>query len=228
MPEDHDRDLTGPAEAAVAAASTGVAVALGSAHGWQHWGNVYRHHMPRNQRRERLFLTALAFALTFALTRALTHAIHANLGPFHNVSVGGTHVHHLVWGILLLLLVGYLNVVEYGGRSWKAGVGIRVTSILFGIGAALTLDEFALWLNLEDVYWQREGRQSIDAVLIFGSLLLAGICAQPLMRAAAWEVQAILRGLSRAERIAHLEYQQLRRRGSTAGEGPQQPVNRTP
>lgn len=227
-PGDRDGDLTGPAEAAVAAASTGVAVALAEGRGWRHWGNVYRQHMPRNQRRERLFLTALAFALTFALTRALTHAIHANLGPFHNVSVGGTHVHHLVWGILLLLLVGYLNVVEYGGRSWKASVGIRVTSILFGIGAALTLDEFALWLNLEDVYWQREGRQSIDAVLIFGSLLLAGICAQPLLRATAWEFQAILRGLSRAERIAHLEYQALRRRRSTPGEGSQQPVNRAP
>lgn len=227
-PEEREGELPGPAEAAVAAASTGVAMALAESHGWRHWGNVYRHHMPRNERRERLFLTALAFALTFAATRALTHAIHANLGPFHNVSVAGTHVHHLVWGILLLLVVGYLNVVEYGGRSWRASLGIRVTSVLFGIGAALTLDEFALWLNLEDVYWQKEGRQSIDAVLIFGSLLLAGICAQPLLRGAAWELQAMVRGLSRAERIAHLEYQKLRQLGSTAGERAQQPVDRAP
>jgi len=205
-------------------------MALGSTNGWRHWVHIYRHYMPRNQRRERLFLAALAFAVTFALTRALTHAIHADLGPVHNVSVGGTHVHHLVWGILLLLVVGYLNIVEYGGRSWKASITIRLTSILFGIGAALTLDEFALWLNLEDVYWQREGRQSIDAVLVFGSLLVAGICAQPVLKAVAWELKAILGGVSRAERIAHLEYSRLRDRQSASalGEAPEQPVDRAP
>ena len=192
----------------------------------EHWGNIYRNHMPKNQRRERLFLTALAFAITFALTRALTHAIHADLGPFHNVSVGGTHVHHLVWGILLLLVVGYLNIVEYGGEYRWSGIGIRLTAILFGIGAALTLDEFALWLNLEDVYWQREGRQSIDAVLVFGSLLVAGIAAQPVLRATAWEARAILRGVSRAERVGYLEYQRLRRRQSALGQAPEKPVDR--
>ncbi|MFN2463460.1 MAG: hypothetical protein ABR573_06105 [Candidatus Dormibacteria bacterium] len=214
----------GPVEAAAVAAGTGVAMALGTRQGWRHWVLIYRHHMPRNARRERLFLAALAFGLTFGLVRLLTHAIRANIGPFHNVSVGGRHLHHLVWGILLLLTVGYANIVQYGGSGWRAGIEIRVTSILFGIGAALTLDEFALWLNLKDVYWQSEGRQSIDAVLLFGSLLVVGISAQPLLHAAAWEIQAIIRGVSRAERIAHLEYVRLRRLESTR-EAPQQPVD---
>lgn len=228
MVEENRAELHGRAEAAAAAATTGVALALASTHGWRHWVHIYRHHMPRNARRERLFLAALAFAVTFGLTRALTHAIRANLGPFHNVTVGGTHVHHLVYGILILLAVGYLNLVEYGGRSRRAGVGIRLTAVLFGVGAALTLDEFALWLNLADVYWEREGRQSIDAVLVFSSLLIVGICAGPFLRALGWELQAIARGISRAERIAHLEYLQMRRGASAAGEAPGKPVDRAP
>jgi len=219
-------EVPSPAEAAAVAAGTGVALALGSTeHAWDHWRHIYEHHMPRNDRRERLFLAAFAFALTFALTRALTFAIRANVGPFHNVSVGGRHIHHLVWGILLLLLVGYLNIVEFGGTSWMTGVGIRLTCVLFGIGAALTLDEFALWLNLADVYWSREGRQSVDAVLVFGSVLIAGIAAEPALRALVWEGRAILRGLSRAERIAHHEYEQLRHGVSGQGEAPDQPVD---
>src|SRR5207302_750578 len=82
-------------------------------------------------------------------------SIRAGIGPFHNVSAGGTHVHHLVWGIALLIAVGYVWLLEVGvGSSWIASL----TAILFGVGAALTLDEFALWLNLQDVYWDRQGR----------------------------------------------------------------------
>ncbi|GAC1332171.1 MAG: hypothetical protein NVSMB17_10990 [Candidatus Dormibacteria bacterium] len=218
-----------PAQAAAVAAGTGVAIALGSTdHAWDHWRHIYEHHMPRNDRRERLFLAATSFAMTFALTRALTLAIRANVGPFHNVSVGGRHIHHLVWGILLLLVVGYLNIVEFGGTSWKTSVGIRLTCVLFGVGAALTLDEFALWLNLEDVYWAREGRKSIDAVLVFGSLLIAGVAAEPALRALAWEGRAILRGVSRAERIAHHEYERLRHAELAESQATDQAVDRTP
>ena len=105
--------------------------------------------------------------------------IRAGIGPFHNVSSGGLHIHHLVWGILLLLVVGYLWLIEVGtGSNWIASV----SAILYGVGAALTLDEFALWLNLQDVYWTSTGRQSIDAVLIFAAGLSVGIWGGPFLR----------------------------------------------
>ncbi|MDQ2923703.1 MAG: hypothetical protein M3Q90_05355, partial [Candidatus Dormibacteraeota bacterium] len=82
-------------------------------------------------------------------------------------------------GILLLLVVGYLWLIEVGtGSNWIAGV----SAILYGVGAALTLDEFALWLNLQDVYWTSTGRQSIDAVLIFAAGLSVGIWGGPFLR----------------------------------------------
>jgi hypothetical protein len=110
--------------------------------------------------------------LTFLATRFVTRAIRAGRGPFRNASVGGVHLHHEVYGIFLLLGIGTAEFtyrpeppVEY------------VLAALFGAGAALTLDEFALWLHLSDVYWSREGRSSIDAVMIallVGGLLLLG------------------------------------------------------
>jgi hypothetical protein len=81
------------------------------------------------------------------------------------VSVGGTHVHHLVWGILLVLVTGYSGIAFAPGSPWR-----ELLAILFGIGAGLTLDEFALWLHLRDVYWEQEGRRSIDAVIVAGIL----------------------------------------------------------
>lgn len=139
---------------------------------------LYRFHF-KSERRERLFLASIAFLVTFALVRALTLSIRMNIGPFHNVSAGGTHIHHLVWGILLLLVVGYVWLLEVGvGSTWIASV----TAILFGVGAALTLDEFALWLNLKDVYWEQQGRVSIDVVLIFGGLLSVGVWGGPFLR----------------------------------------------
>jgi len=145
---------------------------------------LYRFHF-KSERRERLFLASLGFLITFAIVRGITAMIRAGVGPLHNVSAGGTHIHHLVWGILLLLLVGYVWLSEIGvGSSWVASL----TAIAFGVGAALTLDEFALWLNLQDVYWGRQGRESIDAVLIFGSLLSVGIWGGPFLREAAKEV----------------------------------------
>jgi hypothetical protein len=207
----------------------GEPAAAAAPRGWHRWLLVYQLHMPRSPRRERLFLAALAFFLTFALTRGLTLAIRHNLGPFHNVSVGGTHLHHLVWGILLLLLVGYGSLVEFGSRATISGLAYRLTAVAFGIGAALTLDEFALWLNLQDVYWEEKGRESIDAVLVFGSLLAAGILGQPLLQGLAWEARAALRGVSEAERIAHTELERILPGGqSPQGEGPHEPVDGPP
>lgn len=140
-----------------------------------------RHFKPHT---ERLFLASLAFFLTFAAVRGLTHAIRAGVGPFHNVvTPGGTHIHHLVWGVLLLLLVGYLWLAQVGtgesGRPWLS----RLTAILFGFAAALTLDEFAIWLFLNgDVYWERQGRDSVDAVILFGGLLAISLLGGPFVR----------------------------------------------
>ena len=145
---------------------------------------LYRFHF-KNERRERLFLASLGFLITFGIVRGITAMIRAGVGPLQNVSAGGLHIHHLVWGILLLLLVGYVWLSEFGvDSSWLASL----TAIAFGVGAALTLDEFALWLNLQDVYWERQGRESIDAVLLFASLLSVGIWGGPFFRGLAQEV----------------------------------------
>ncbi len=140
---------------------------------------VYSRHFS-SQRHARMFLASLAFFVTFAVTRAITHAIRAGRGPFHDVKTSEGHLHHLVWGILLLLGIGYLWLIQVGtgaegGYPWAS----PLTALLFGAGSALTLDEFALWLTFRDVYWQREGRLSVDAVVIFGSLLSIGLWGAP-------------------------------------------------
>src|SRR3981081_1897696 len=147
---------------------------------------IYGFHF-RDERRERLFLASLGFLVTFGIVRGITHLIRAGVGPFHNVSTGGLHIHHLVWGILLLLVVGYIWLIEVGtGSSWIASVSAHA----YGAGAALALDEFALWLNLRDVYWLPAGQVSIDAVVIFAALLSAGIWGGPFLR----EVMALTFG----------------------------------
>jgi hypothetical protein len=128
---------------------------------------------------ERRFLSSSAFGLTFALTRAITHAIRDQRGPFRNVQLGGRHVHHMTFGILGLLGVGYAWLNEVGfpppGRQTRSS---RLSAALYGAGSALTLDEFALWLNLQDDYWTKQGRESIDAVVLYGALLSAGASAR--------------------------------------------------
>lgn len=132
---------------------------------------LYSKHFANNPPRERLFLASISFFVAFGGIRLVTHAIKANVGPFQNLAVGGTHVHHLVWGIALLLVAGYLALLELE----RAPVINIVVPILFGVGAALTLDEFALWFYLADVYWSRQGRDSVDAVILFGALLSMGV-----------------------------------------------------
>src|ERR1700734_371060 len=139
-----------------------------------HFRRAYRDHFGEH-RRERQFISTGGFFLTFALTRAITHAIRAGKGPFHNLGgKSGPHVHHMTFGIVANLIVGYLWVLQLGTAEHPSPRLSRITSFLFGAGAALTLDEFALWLNLEDDYWTAKGRESIDAVAVFGSLLTLG------------------------------------------------------
>jgi len=132
---------------------------------------LYRRHFPE-ARHERLFLASVSFFVTFMITRGIAHAIALRVGPFANIRVGAVHVHHLVWGILVLLGVGLCWLAQVGGgAAGTSPVASRVTALLYGAGAALTLDEFALWLLLEDVYWTPQGRLSVHATLLFGSLL---------------------------------------------------------
>jgi hypothetical protein len=132
--------------------------------------------------RRRLFLASVSFFVTFLFVRLLVLSITHHVGPFGWVMMGGRHIHHLVWGILLLLITGYLMLAEFGNGGTPGSIFVsRLISILFGMGAALTLDEFALWLNLDpQAYWTHEGRASIDAVVLFGALLAVGAWGAPL------------------------------------------------
>jgi hypothetical protein len=132
----------------------------------------------------RLFLASVSFFITFLAVRLLVASIQHHIGPFQYVTMGGRHIHHLVWGILILLGVGYGYLLEIDSRTTPGSIFAgRLMAILYGVGAALTLDEFALWLNLANVYWTREGRESIDAVVLFGSLLAIGTWGAPLFAA---------------------------------------------
>jgi hypothetical protein len=131
--------------------------------------SLYDKHFSGNRRKERQLLSTGSFLVTFAAVRAITHAIRAERGPFKNITPGGRHIHHMTFGILGLLAVGYLWLLEIGTNEQRRAS--QITSLAFGSGAALTLDEFALWLNLADDYWTAQGRESIDAVVLFGSLL---------------------------------------------------------
>jgi hypothetical protein len=138
----------------------------------------YKHFGDR--RRERQLFSTGAFFVTFTSVRIITHAIRAERGPFKNITPGGRHIHHMTFGIVGLLTVGYLWLLEIG--TTRERLASRLTSIAYGSGSALTLDEFALWLNLEDDYWTKQGRESIDAVVLFGSLLVLSVLGKGFFR----------------------------------------------
>jgi len=121
------------------------------------------------------FLVLLAFLISFAFIRTSARMIRAQVSWWPgNVTTGsGLHIHHLVWGISLLLVSGFLAFATNLESPWW-----QISAVGFGIGAGLTLDEFALWLRLEDVYWSEQGRQSIDAVImaaLFAGLVVLGV-----------------------------------------------------
>lgn len=113
---------------------------------------------------------------TFGFIRMSTHMIRAQVSWWPgNVSVGGTHIHHLVWGICAMMIFGYVGVVHQPDSPWR-----EIVTVFFAIGMGLTLDEFALWVDLKDVYWEKEGRKSVDAMIIAGciaGMLLVGLSA---------------------------------------------------
>jgi len=177
-------------------------------------GYVVRATIPDRPRR-RMFIASVAFLVTFVGVRVLVRLIvHENdEGPFQWVVVHGRHIHHLVWGILILLLVGYGWLLDLGRSPSPLAIFLsRLMSVGYGVGAALTLDEFSIWLDLEpDEYWSRDGRLSIDAVILFGSLLAVGAWGAPFFRSLGrlWSKRASFRrglghGLSYPIRRARL------------------------
>jgi hypothetical protein len=120
--------------------------------------------------REPAFIMLLAFAVTFIIARGYTRM--ARLRGWGSVIVGDVHTHHLVFGLVMAFIAGgaIIGFTPPDSSGW-----FLFLSALFGSGVALVLDEFALIFHLEDVYWEREGRKSIDAIIIalmFGSLFL--------------------------------------------------------
>ncbi|MFH8660521.1 hypothetical protein [Streptomyces afghaniensis] len=114
-----------------------------------------------------LLLALVSFVLTFLITRGITRLIRAGKGPFRNVSgSGGLHIHHVVPGVILTIIGGFGAVA--GGQH---GFGSALSAVIFGIGAGLVLDEFALVLHLADVYWTEAGRKSVEMVVLTASLV---------------------------------------------------------
>jgi hypothetical protein len=131
--------------------------------------DAYRH---LDRKSQIALVSWTAFTATFTGVRALTFAIRNDIGPFRNVSLGGAHIHHYMWGILML------------GVSGGAALSIppshdstTTLATVYGVGAALVVDEFALLLDLEDVYWAKQGRISVDigvgVISVLGSYLAA-------------------------------------------------------
>ena len=175
-------------------------------------GYLVRATIPDRPRR-RMFIASVAFLVTFVGVRALVHRIVNHEGHFQWVVIHGTHIHHLVWGILILLLVGYGWLLDLGRSHTPLSIFFsRLMSVSYGVGAALTLDEFSIWLDLEpDAYWSRSGRLSVDAVILFGSLLAVGAWGAPFFRGlgSLWDKRTLFgkelgRGLSFPIRLVRL------------------------
>ena len=123
----------------------------------------------------------IAILATFLITRTVTRLIRSGSGAgagLGNVRLAGVHVHHQVFGILIIIGTGIVLV-----SATPHGAALDVAAAIFGVGVSLTLDEFALWLHLQDVYWTTEGRKSVDAIfcvlavtgaLIGGATFLSG------------------------------------------------------
>jgi hypothetical protein len=128
------------------------------------WSNLEDHN------EQAIFLVLVGFVGSFAFIRMSTRIIRSesvSWWPGNIESETGVHLHHLVFGIVTMMVAGTLGFVSDGGSPFT-----EICALLFGVGVGLTIDEFALWVHLEDVYWEREGRSSIDATVIAGSLML--------------------------------------------------------
>lgn len=127
-------------------------------------GGLYNRYI-RGHHEEPRFLIITSFIVAFVLARLAVYNIEFHMLPFlptQSIIIYDIHVHHLVFGIFLLLIAGFIRIPQFGSKLF------RLSSILYGTGAALTLDEFALWLRFDPTaYFGPEGRISIDAVVLF-------------------------------------------------------------
>jgi hypothetical protein len=119
----------------------------------------------------------LAFTTVFGGVRSVTHAIKAGKGPFRNLSLGGEHLHHYMWGIAMLTGVGAVAV-----RGTEELRRHPITAVAYGSGLALIVDEFALLLDLKDVYWAKQGRVSVDLAVGASSVAGSYFAALPVIR----------------------------------------------
>jgi hypothetical protein len=143
--------------------------------------DLYRHHLA-NPRRERAFLHATGFTVGFAGCRIVTHAIRAQRGPFRNMSLGGRHLHHSTFGIVGQIALAYAWTYQLAlGMDRDRRTASRITAFGSGVATALTLDEFALWFDLADDYWDSAGRKSIDAVAIFAGVSVMSLTGRGLL-----------------------------------------------
>ena len=138
-----------------------------------------RRHFQQLDLSRRVAIRALvAFLTTFAFLRALTAVIHFQLLPIHNiVTQSGLHIHHLFWGILLLMVTGFAALATRN-PAWH----LRI-AVVFGCAMALPLDEFALWLRLADVYWSPEGWESVKAAAVAVAILALFALGGPFWKA---------------------------------------------
>jgi hypothetical protein len=119
--------------------------------------------------RQGVFLVLVGFVLSFAFIRMSTRLMRSPKVPWWPgsvVSESGVHLHHLVFGIVAMMVAGTLGFASSGTSPYA-----EICAFLFGVGAGLTIDEFALWVYLDDVYWAEEGRSSIDATVIAAALM---------------------------------------------------------
>lgn len=118
--------------------------------------------------RQGVFLLLVGFIGSFAFIRMSTRMIRAEVSwwPGNIESESGLHVHHLVFGIITMMVAGTFGFAAFGQSPLT-----EISAFFFGVGAGLTIDEFALWVYLEDVYWAQEGRSSIDATVIAAALI---------------------------------------------------------
>jgi hypothetical protein len=138
-------------------------------------GQAFREELHPGQ--QSALISWVAFTTTFGVARAVTYSIRAGRGPFHDVSAGGRHLHHYLWGIAAVSTAG--------------GVAIRgddrqrrhpVVATLYGAGLALIVDEFALLLDLQDVYWAKQGRVSVDVAIGIIATTGSVLAAFPVLR----------------------------------------------
>jgi branched-subunit amino acid transport protein AzlD len=131
------------------------------------WDRISEHEL------QGLYLVLVGFVGSFAFIRMSTRLQRSDRvawWPGSIVSDSGVHLHHLVFGIVTMMVAGAGGFAAFGNSPWT-----EICALAFGVGAGLTIDEFALWVYLDDVYWAKEGRSSIDATVIATALMLLAL-----------------------------------------------------